>query len=430
MQAEILAVVNSVDDNKERLLELLSKLVAFPTPAPPGRNSDAAQAFVSQFLNQNGFTVDQWDLYPHDSIVVGTKQSAASSKYQSLILNGHMDVAAIQTDEKWHSNPFELVLRDGLAIGRGVADMKGALAAMLMAIQLLNEAQVALPGMLKLESVIGEESGEAGTWDAIKRGHKADFAIVGDISDFHIQGQGGVITGWITIKSDQTFHDATRRQMMNAGGHLRGASAIEKMMKVIAGLNELERDWAINKSYPGVAPGSDTINPAVIEGGRNAAFIADECRLWVTVHFYPNEDYQEVIKEVENHINRVAKADLWLKDHMPIYKWGGKSMVEDRGEIFPALDLAADSKPVALLKAAHYQVTADQAIVDVSPSVTDGGWFGHAKIPAAIYGPGTIDEAHSVDEAIQVDELVKYTKVLIQFMYEWLNTKKEVDDEI
>ncbi|MEJ6401161.1 acetylornithine deacetylase [Nicoliella lavandulae] len=428
MKKEIQAVIDDVDNHKDQLLTLLSQLVAFPTPAPPGRNTDNAQSFVVNYLKQLGFDIDQWDLYPHDSIVVGTKTNANSERYQSLILNGHMDVASIQPDEKWHSDPFKMLVKAGRAYGRGVADMKGALAAMLMAFQLLHDAQVALPGELKFESVIGEESGEAGTRAAIERGHHADFAIVGDISDFHIQGQGGVITGWITIKSDQTFHDATRRQMMNAGGHLRVASAIEKMMKVISGLNDLERDWAVNKSYPGVAPGSDTINPAVIEGGRNAAFIADECRLWVTVHFYPNEDYHAVIKEVETHINNVAMADPWLKDHLPIYKWGGKSMVEERGEVFPALDLDSSSRPVKLLDTAHYQVTGQKPIVDVSPSVTDGGWFGNANIPAAIYGPGTIDEAHSVDESIQVDDLIEYTKVLMQFMFEWLNTKRGESD--
>ena len=426
MEQDIASLINGIDNNQEELLEILSKLIAFPTPAPPGRNSDDAQAYIVNFLESNSFDIDQWDLYEHDSIVVGTKKTVESNQYHSLILNGHMDVASIQEDEKWQTNPFEMVVKQGKAFGRGVADMKGAIASMLMAIKVLNEANIYLPGELKFESVIGEESGEAGTWDAIKHGHKSDFAIVGDISDFHIQGQGGVITGWITVKSDQTFHDATRRQMMNAGGHLKGASAIEKMTKIITGLNELERVWSVNKSYPGVAAGSDTINPAVIEGGRNAAFIADECRLWVTVHFYPDEDYQEVIKEVEDHINHVVMADVWLKDHMPIYKWGGKSMVEDRGEIFPALDLDTKSQPISILKDAHQLVSDKEPIVDVSPSVTDGGWFGHANIPAAIYGPGTIEEAHSVDESVDIQDLLKYTKVLVKFMYEWLNTKKEL----
>lgn len=91
------------------------------------------------------------------------------------------------------------------------------LAGALFAIQLLQEAGIELPGDLIFQSVIGEEVGEAGTLQCCKRGYDADFAVVVDTSDLHMQGQGGVITGWITVKSPQTFHDATRRQMMHAG---------------------------------------------------------------------------------------------------------------------------------------------------------------------------------------------------------------------
>ncbi|WP_374701227.1 hypothetical protein [Thalassobacillus sp. C254] len=87
------------------------------------------------------------------------------------------------------------------------------------------------------------------------------MAVVVDTSDLHIQGQGGVITGWVTIKSPQTYHDATRRNMIHAGGGLYAASAIEKMTKIIQGLQELERHWAVTKSYPGFPPGMTTINP-------------------------------------------------------------------------------------------------------------------------------------------------------------------------
>ena len=48
-------------------------------------------------------------------------------------------------------------------------------------------------------------------------------------------------------------------------------------------------------------PGANTINPAVIEGGRHPAFIADECRLWITVHYLPNERYEDVVAEIEDY---------------------------------------------------------------------------------------------------------------------------------
>ncbi len=259
-----------------------------------------------------------------------------------------------------------------------------------------------------------------------KRGYKADFAVVVDTSDLHIQGQGGVITGWITVKSKQTHHDATRRNMIHAGGGLFAASAIEKMMKIIAGLQDLERHWAVTKSYPGYLPGTNTINPAVIEGGRHAAFIADECRLWITVHYYPNEKYEDVTKEIEAHLMNVAKADPWLKENPPIFEWGGTSMIEDRGEIFPSLEIDPDHPAVQLLAETHFKILDENASIDVSPTVTDGGWFGDAGIPAAIYGPGDLQNAHSINESVSIEQLLKFTKVMLGFIYQWCHTKSAV----
>lgn len=68
------------------------------------------------------------------------------------------------------------------------------------------------------------------------KGYTADFALVVDGNDRQIHGQGGVITGWITIKSKEVFHDAMRMSMLHAGGSVMEASAIEKMMKVIIGV--------------------------------------------------------------------------------------------------------------------------------------------------------------------------------------------------
>ena len=101
------------------------------------------------------------------------------------------------------------------------------LAGALFAIQLLQEAGIELPGDLIFQSVIGEEVGEAGTLQCCKRGYDADFAVVVDTSDLHMQGQGR--NYWMDYcEKPQTFHDATRRQMIHAGGRLFGASAIEK----------------------------------------------------------------------------------------------------------------------------------------------------------------------------------------------------------
>ncbi|MFZ0443487.1 MAG: acetylornithine deacetylase [Bacillus sp. (in: firmicutes)] len=424
MDSQLQRLLDQIGSRQEELIELLKELISYKTPAPPARNTEEAQSFVASFLKEKGFQIDKWDVYPGDPNVVGVLKGSQSDQYRSLIINGHIDVAEINEDEDWITDPFKPIVQDDAVIGRGAADMKGGLAGALFAIQLLKEAGIELPGDLTFQSVIGEEVGEAGTLECCKRGYNADFALVVDTSDLHIQGQGGVITGWITIKSKKTFHDGTRREMIHAGGKLFGASAIEKMAKIIGGLQELERHWAVMKSYPGFPLGTNTINPAVIEGGRHAAFIADECRLWITVHFYPNETYEGVAKEIEEHILALAAADPWLKENPPLFEWGGTSMIEDRGEIFPSLEVDPNHPAVQQLMSSHENIVKEQAVVDVSPSVTDGGWFGDAGIPAAIYGPGHLHHAHAVNEQVSIQQLVQYTKVILTFIYQWCHTQK------
>ena len=417
-------LVTQVDERQDELIHLAKALIQFETPSPPARNTKEVQDFIASYLKTLDFTIDQWDVYPNDPNVVGVLKGTNAERHHSLIINGHVDVAEIDDNEQWDTGPFQPTIQDGCLIGRGAADMKGGLAASLFAIQLVKEANLPLAGDLIFQSVIGEEVGEAGTLECTKRGYTADFAVVVDTSNLHIQGQGGVITGWVTIKSRTTHHDATRRSMIHAGGGLHGASAIEKMMKMIAGLQDLERHWAVVKSYPGFPAGSSTINPAVIEGGRHPAFIADECRLWITVHFYPNETHEQVAQEIEAHLRTVAAGDCWLRDNPPTFEWGGTSMIEDKGEIFPSLEINAEDSGVKALSRCHESQLTIPAIVDYSPTVTDGGWLGDAGIKTVIYGPGDLQNAHAVNEKVSIAQLMDFTKVMIRFIYEWCNTQK------
>jgi len=424
MEKQIQQLFDLVEERKDELIQLAADLITYETPAPPARNTTTAQKFVENYLKNLGAEIEQWELYPGDTIVVGTLKGSKCEEYRSLILNGHIDVAEVRPDEEWIYPPFKPTIKDGFLYGRGAADMKAGLAGCLFALNLLKDAGIELPGDVIVQSVTGEEVGEAGTKQCCDRGITADFALVADTSNLHVQGQGGVVTGWITVRDVETHHDAIRRNMIHAGGGMLGASAIEKMMKLLQALQELERHWAIMKHYEGCKPGTNTINPAVIEGGRHAAFIADECRVWITVHFYPDETEEQVTKEIEEYLMRVATADHWLAKNPPTFKWGGISMIEDRGEIFPSLEVDRDHPAVLTLARVHKKVTTEEAIFDISSSVTDGGWFSKAGIPAAIFGPGQFNEAHTVNEKLPIEQLLMFTKVLVQFIYEWSHTPK------
>lgn len=135
-------LVEQVENRKQELIDLVSTLIKFKTPAPPARNTREIQQFIANYLKELHFGIDMWDVYPNDPNLVGVKKGVQSDLYNSLILNGHVDVAEIREDENWLTHPFDPVVTDGKIIGRGAADMKGGLAGALFAIQLLSEAGV------------------------------------------------------------------------------------------------------------------------------------------------------------------------------------------------------------------------------------------------------------------------------------------------
>ena len=501
---DVLARVDTwILGHRDRLLQTLGTLVSFATPSPPGRNTAAAQAFMTERLAALGFAVDRFEVHPGDPDVVGVRRGnggtgqppgvaaglarspasvpgdqgnapehsaacrgfavpgtgaaraglksayggsapggAASAQPRSsappggsaphgalgaperitsasLLLNGHIDVAEVGDARAWSRPPFSLTVEGDRAYGRGTADMKGGLAAALLALEALDAAGARLAGDVVFESVVGEEQGEAGTLAACERGYRADFALVPDASGLAVQGQGGVVTGWIVLQSPETFHDGMRSRLIHAGGGVRGAGMIEKMCRIIDALGQLERHWAVTLSYPGFAPGATTINPAVIEGGRHPAFVADRCALWITVHFYPDRTWEDVAAEVEAFVRSAAAADPWMREHPPEFRWGGRSMIIDRGEVFPPVPLDTGHPAVGEILRAHTEVAGSPPAVGMSPSVTDGGWLARAGIPTAIYGPGHLAQAHAVDEWVSVSELLACARVLARVVGRW-----------
>jgi acetylornithine deacetylase len=281
------------------------------------------------------------------------------------------------------------------------------------------ESGIKLKNNLMFQSVIGEEAGEHGTKTLLEKGYKGDFAIVPEPTELKVCGQGGVVTMWVTVKSPQTFHDGVRSRMIHAGGGIDGANAIEKMFKILSGMQELERHWAVMKSYPGLSPGANTINPAVVKGGRHPAFVADECALWFTIHYLPNEKMEDVKKEVVSYIDALADADPWLKKNRPEVTFGGTSMFRDQGEIFPASEVDGDNSDVQRFLFTFESVLGKKPETIIWPSVSDSGWFAEYGVPVVICGPGRLEDAHAINEKVEIDQVIEAAKLYASFIVEF-----------
>lgn len=95
-----------MEEHKEELIQLAKTLISYQTPAPPARNTEGIQSWIAGYLNELGFSIDKWDVYPGDPNVVGKLKGTDSADYYSLIINGHVDVAEVKEDEEWEHDPF------------------------------------------------------------------------------------------------------------------------------------------------------------------------------------------------------------------------------------------------------------------------------------------------------------------------------------
>jgi len=409
-------VLAHIDRNRENILEFVKKMISFETPNPPAHNTKEIQHWLAGELESIGMGVDMHDLYPGEPLLVGVSEAKGKD---TLVFNGHVDVAQINEDEKWDFNPYSTWWDEQYLYGRGADDMKAGLAAAYWAIKVVLESGADLKHKVMLQSVVGEEAGEHGTKTLLEKGYRGDFAIIPEPTGLQICGQGGVVTLWVIIKSPETYHDGIRSRMIHAGGGIDGASAIEKMYKILNGMQELERYWAVTKSYPGLAPGANTINPAVIKGGRHPAFVADECSLWFTIHYLPDEKVDDVEKEIVAYIDGLVNADPWLKKNRPELVFGGTSMFRDRGEIFPASEVKIENRDVQLLFSTFSEVLGREAQTIVWPSVSDSGWFAEYGIPVVICGPGKLEHAHSINEKIEIEQIMDAVKLYAAMILEF-----------
>ncbi|MCU6712170.1 M20/M25/M40 family metallo-hydrolase [Paenibacillus sp. J5C_2022] len=191
-----------VRSNREEAYRLASELVRIPSVNhPPKGNEGDYQRFFAEWMVDAGAIVDSYEL----SEVAGLTEHRAympgrdyenrpnvagcffgKGEGRSLLFSGHADTV-YEGDEKWSHSPFSGTVEDGKLYGRGSYDMKGGMAAALMAVKCLSDLGLPVAGKVYIESVVDEEHGGAnGSLAARLRGPQADMAIIPEPSNLKL----------------------------------------------------------------------------------------------------------------------------------------------------------------------------------------------------------------------------------------------------
>lgn len=378
LQQKVLAAIDPGE-----VAGLLAKLVQFPSVNPPGEEKAIAE-FLADYMQQRGLEAELEESLPGRPSALGTL--AGSAGKPTLIFNGHIDV--VPATEGWSFDPFAGILKDGRVYGRGSADMKGGVAAMVTAAAVVRRAGVPLRGTLKLLCAADEESGEAGTRTALARGLRGDFAIVPEPTSLQpVIAHKGVIHFAVTTRG-VTAHGSTPEL---------GLNAIEKMCEVVSALDNYKGDLA-TKTHRLVGPA--TINIGTITGGVKTNVVPDYCRMTVDRRILPGETVAEAKREMEAVIEKARQKDADLQVQLAV-------------EVETAPMEIADNEPVVeALQRVGRQVLGRAVPIGSWPATSDAGvMVSRGGIPTVIFGPGDINMAHKPDEWVDLGEVVQATRI-------------------
>lgn len=433
-------VLEQVDELQEELVQAVSEAVQIESVNPkyPGQVYDDAvggegevSRFVARFYEELGCEVDLFAVEPGRENAVGVWKGTGGGR--SLIYNGHVDVVPPGDPANWTSgSPFSGRIDDDRIWGRGSTDMKGGVLAQAFAALAVARAGYRLEGDLILEAEVGEEvmDHECGTTAILERGYKADAAVVSEPSA--PPGRLAIVPitpglWWFsaTVRGKAT-HASMRGETFRAGGlgAQVGVNAIDKGFQIFQAIRQLEDEWGQTKRHPLFAPGHFTIHPGVVVGGPNGVLIPFVVSEYMTIEYciwyHPEEAPEDVRREVEEHVQRAAQLDPWLREHPPELEWKMN---------WPASVVDPDHPVCHALAAAHEQAAVGTRFEGPPPvqgfaAVEDTAFLNIGGVPAISYGPGDIRVAHADDEHVLIDELLTATKTYALLAMDWCGYRR------
>jgi acetylornithine deacetylase len=411
-------VLKIVDQDRNEIIAFLRDMVKIPSISG-SRKEKEIQDFIADRFSAMDLQVDIWEPdvaelkahcehgpldidYVDRPNLVGISKGAGGGR--SLILNGHIDVVPVGFLERWKTDPWDAKVIGGKMFGRGTADMKGGVAAMIMALNCIKKARISLKGDVIIESVVDEERCGNGSLACVLRGYKADAGIITEPTGLNICPAHAGVNGFRIMVRGKPAHPSKA---------VHGVSAIEKAMKVYNLLKDFRSIREKGKKHPLFVTRKDIgwVNISKFEGSQEDAVIQG------TIRSLPNEECGKIQQHLEEYLRKVTKSDPWLGRCPAQVEW------------IPEKTIGSSEVPirhpvVREFKDAYECVMKEKAEIQAAPYGCDARLLTrNAKTPALIFGPGDIAQAHTVDEYIEIDRVIDATKILSLFLLRWCGSE-------
>ena len=411
---------------REHLTQTIAELVQIPSENTPPLGAEAeCQRYVLDRLNLLGLRAETYHLLNVEGILDHpefrperdyTNRPNVAAVWpgtgggRSLLLSGHIDTVP-RGSEPWSRDPFSAAVEGNRLYGLGSNDMKGGIAAFLLAVEILKEAKVRLRGDLLVETIVDEEFGGVnGTLAARVRGHNADAAIICEPSHHMVcPAQAGGRTAHITLRS-------------KSGGILSDgeppAQVTAQLRYLLGKIEEFaEQRRRLTTIHPLYSDSADPVPVWVTKiscggwGTKEPITIPSSCRIELYWQAMPGERKEVIEGEFFRWLDDcvAARPNLFPirpEVSFPI-RWLPGSALENQPEL------------VTVLSDTFRQVTGAEPLVRGIGGPCDMYVFHqYFDTPAVLFGPRG-GNTHAPDEWVDLDSALVVTETLARFICRW-----------
>ena len=305
-----------------------------------------------------------------------------------LVLAGHSDTVPYDAN-RWQSDPFKLVEKDGKLFGLGATDMKGFFPVILAAVKPLLHENFKHPLIVLVTA--DEESSMSGARALAKTGLPGAprYAVIGEPTELTpIRMHKGILMESIRVQG-QSGHSSNPAL---------GKNALDVMTQVMNDLMQLRSELQIKYRNPSFAVQTPTLNLGCIHGGDGANRICGECELHFDLRLLPGMDNEEIRHTIRKRLTPLAESsgtDIVLSSLF--------EGVEPFGE-------AAESELVKICESLTGRAADSVAFATEAPFMQELG------MQTVVMGPGSINQAHQPDEFISIDQLEPAVNIVRQLI--------------
>ena len=390
-------------DCRAQVSDLCSELIRIPSVNPPGEMEEIA-AVVEDVLRKARLTVERIIGPSGQPSVIGRLDFGDGP---TLLLNGHMDVVSAGDINRWSWDPFGGEERDGYILGRGASDMKGGLAALLVALSKVSELSH-LHGRIVFMAVPDEETGGMnGTRYLLEQGITGNACLIAEPSGINPTiGQKGNL--WLEVVS----HGVSAHGSLSPAV---GVNAIRTMNRVIDALYRLwEIEWPISEENrkliaqsqqllrqegqdgPAEALARVSVNVGIISGGDKVNMVPSRCEAQFDMRVPIGVSSDAVLQEIDRVVQKEGGNNVEVKLLSPATE----------ANVTPPTDPF-----VQIVLRAIQEVRGGSPQPMLQWASSDARYFRYRGIPTVQYGPAELDGIHGYNERVRVEDLVNAARI-------------------